>query len=501
MPKRPLAPRFITKLDDYLLKNRPDTWSTRAHLVLYYTIMYALGLAALCFVIPDNPLRDSFTGYWVMAQSVLVIVAIILWIVYLVRFNTFKSYGITYGGDRLKTYFSFFLAIICMIGTVFIPPVVETYKAMIHYSPSQIVEDMDEMNVLLARLSKDEYPAEVTVDTIYVVNQTSTYNYNPNNSSYTWNDSLGAYVKGPIYMTREELKWTLSDQDSVVWINNDKLIRFQVTSLSFLSHYKADEDGDVKPLTSFEIYNRVYKSGSATDKQTLERQFYEVSQKYRDPHNEDDYYWNYNTDAYSVISSKYNVGQVNSGISNILQRYYRWDEEEIIISYHVIYYIGMFLGLCLFIFRHSTIRTFFLSVLTGIVLAILTGIMGAFFEWDEDGAIAAAYVYFAFFFIFSLTTVNWKIRSVFTGIALNLAVVCTPFLPFLGVAWYYANDNYYSDYYYTYGYGYDDSYQQYRDTMNMHYWLSELFGFLILLVLIETVYKWMYRRWFAAPEE
>lgn len=497
MPKRPLAPRFITKLDDYLLKNRPDTWTTRAHLVLYYTIMYALGLGVLCFVIPDNPLRDSFTGYWVTSQSVLVVVAIILWIVYLVRFNTFKSYGITYAGDRLKNYISFFIVIIFMISTVFIPPVVETYKAMIHYSPTQIVEDMDEMNILLARLSKEEYPAEVTVDTIYIVNANSTYNYNPTNGSYTWNDSLGAYVKGPIYMTQDELKWTLSDQDSVVWITTDKLIRFQVTGLTFLSNYKADEDDDVKPLTSFEIYNRVYKSGTANDKQTLERRFYEVSQKYRDPHNEDDYYWNYNTDAYSIISSKYNVGQVNSGVSNILSRYYRWDEEGIVIAYHVIYYIGMFLGLCLFIFRHSTIRTFFLSILTGIVLAIVTGIIGAFFDWQEDGFLAAAYVYFAFFFIFAITTVNWKIRSVFTGIALNLAVVFTPFLPFLGVVWYYAGRSY--QYYDIYGY--NDSYQQYRDTQNLHYWLSELFGFLILLVLIETVYKWMYRKWFAAPEE
>ncbi len=499
MPKRPLAPRFITKLDDYLLKNRPDTWTTRVHLVIYYTLLYAIGLSILCFVIPDNPLRTSFTGYWITSQSVLVIVAIILWVVYLVRFNTFKSYGITYGGDRLKTYFSFFLAIILMIGTVFIPPVVETYKTMIHYSPAQIVEDMDEMNILLARLTKEEYPAEVTVDTIYVVGAGGVP-YAANNGSYTWNDSLGAYTKGPVYMTREELKWTLSEQDSVVWLNTDKLIRFQVTGLTFLSHYDADADEDVKPLTSFEIYNRVYKSGSVNDIQMLERKFYEVSQKYRDPHNEDDYYWNYNTDSYSVISSRYKVGQVNSGLSNILERYYRWEEEEIVITYHVIYYIGMFLGLCLFVFRHSTRRTFFLSVLAGIILAIITGILGAFFEWREDGFLASAFVYFAFFFVFAISTVNWKVRSVFTGIALNLAVVCTPFLPFLGVVWYYANDDYYADYIYDYG-GYDQSYQDYRDTMNMHYWLSELFGFLILLVLIETVYKWMYRKWFAAPEE
>lgn len=149
MPKRPLAPRFITRLDDYLLKNRPDTWTTRVHLVIYYTLLYSLVLSLMCFLVPDNPLRESYIGFWITSQTVLVIVAIILWIVYLVRFNAFKNYGITYGGDRLKTYFTYFIVIIFMTGTVLIPPVIETAKTMIHYSPKQIVEDMDKMNVLL----------------------------------------------------------------------------------------------------------------------------------------------------------------------------------------------------------------------------------------------------------------------------------------------------------------------------------------------------------------
>ena len=132
MPKRPLAPRFINQLDDYLLKNKPDTWTTRIHLVLYYTILYCAGLSLICFLFPDNPLRESYVGYWVMAQSVLVVVAIILWIVYLVRFNTFKSYGLTHGGDRVKTYAFFFIAMVFMITSIFLPPVIESYKTMIH---------------------------------------------------------------------------------------------------------------------------------------------------------------------------------------------------------------------------------------------------------------------------------------------------------------------------------------------------------------------------------
>lgn len=503
MPKRPLAPGFITKLDDYLLKNRPDTWTTRVHLVLYYTLIYSLGLSIVCFVVPDNPLRESYIGYWATAQSVLVIVGIILWIVYLVRFNNFKNFGLTHAGDKLKTYALYFVAILLLCCTVLIPPITETYKTMVHYSPSQIVEDMDKMNVLLARITKDESPAEVTIDTINIVPANSNqYNYN-SNGGYVWNDSIGAYTKEPIYMTREELQWTLSEQDSVVWINNDKLVRFQVTNLQFIYDYRTADEGDYKALTNFEIYNRVYNSNLSSDLQQLQREYFDISQKYRDPANEDaNSYWNYSTDPYSVVVTKYKAGQVNAGISNIFSRYYRWRSEEVIIAGHVMYYIAMFLGLCLFIFRHSTMRTFFLSILTGILLVILSSILGVLLNFEEEGAATVFFVFFAFFVIFALTTVNWKVRSVFTGIALNLAVICTPFVPLVGVALYYAINRpyYYDQYLYTYGNPYID-YSDQRETVAMHYYISEIFGFIILLVLIETVYKWAYRKWYAAPEE
>jgi hypothetical protein len=499
MPKRPLAPRFITRLDDYLLKNRPDTWTTRIHLVIYYTLLYAVALSLLCFVVPDNPLHESYIGFWITSQIVLVIVAIILWIIYLVRFNAFKNYGITYGGDRLKTYASYFLVMIFMTATIFIPPVIESAKTMIHYSPEQIVEDMDEMNVLLARLAKDEYPAEITIDSIRIVSSGSGL-YNSTAGSYQWNDSLNAFIGETSYMTKEELEWTISDEDSVKWLSNDRLVRYKVSNLLYVSDYRMKEEEDLHPLSSFDVYNMVYHGNlPASDVQQLEREFYDLSQKYRDPQNENDYSWNYSTDPYSIIMSKYQVGQVNAGITHVSGRYYRWDDDEIAGAAHVIYYTAMFLGLCLFIFRHSTMRTFFLSVLTAIVLGIITLIVGALLGWEEKAAVVVIFVYFLFFLIFALSTVGWKVRSVFSGIALNLAVVITPFIPLLAVFLYYTinrqeyYDYYYSPYYTASAFDYD--------TKELHYWLSETFGFVILLILIETVYKWAFRKWYSAPEE
>lgn len=498
MSKRPLAPRFVNQFDDYLLKNRPDTWTSRIHLVIYYWLIFSIGLSVICFLIPDNPLRDSNVEFWTTAMSVLVIVAIVLWMMYLVRFNTFKSYGSVFPGDRIKTYFFYFLTLVLMSSIVWIPPTIETYKTMIRYSPSKVVDDMNDMNVLLARMVKNDAPAEVTVDSIFIIDYSS---YVPSSSSgtYDWDDSLGAYVKTPIYLTRDELKWTLTQQDSVVWITNDKLLRFQVTNLQFISNYEIEQDAEVHMLTSFEIYNKVYNSNTSDDLQKLEREYFAIAEKYIDPRNEYDNYWNYSTDANSIAAYKYKTGTVSTGISNICERLYRWDEDDLTGAFHVMYYVSMFLGLCIFIFRHSTIRTFFLSVLTGVLLAILTGIFAAFLDFREEGLIITALVYFAFFIVFSLSTIQARVRSVFTGIALNLAVVCTPFIPFLCTLLYY--EFHVIDYMY-YDYLYDDSaWQDAQDWKIMMYQISEVAGFVILLVMIETVYKWMFRKWYAAPEE
>ena len=163
----------------------------------------------------------------------------------------------------------------------------------------------------------------------------------------------------------------------------------------------------------------------------------------------------------------------------------------------------MFLSLCIFVFRHSTIRTFFLSILAAILIAILSGVVMALFNFRESAILLTMIVYFIFFLVFAITTIGRKVRSVFTGIALNLAVILTPFFPLMCVGTYYEHyEHRYYDYDY-YAYGVYDPYYVPIDRSQelLHYQLAEIFGFVILLILIETAYKWMFRKWYASPEE
>lgn len=502
MPKRPLAPRFINQLDDYLLKNRPDTWSTRIHLLVYYWLIFSIALAALCFVVPDNPLNDSNVGFWIAAQCVLVLVAVVLWMVYLVRFNTFKSYGTVFPGDRIKTYFFYFLTLLLLSSTVFIPPVIETYKTMIRYSPDQVAKDMNDMNVLLARLLKDEVPAEITVDTIIIVDY-AVFVPPTTSSTYTFDDSLGAYVKEPIYLSREELKWTLTAEDSIVWINNDKLLRFTLSNLQFISDYKISEHADVKKLRNFDIYNIVYGNNYPEEKSKLNREFNAIADKYRSRNPDLDFTGMYYTgNPIDAALEKYALYDINNSLGNIGDRLFRFRHDELQVVVRIALYFSMFLGLCMFVFRHSTIRTFFLSILFAILLAIISGVFMAMFRFDEWAVMLTALLYYLFFLVFALATIQRKVRSVFTGIALNLTAVMTPFVPLLLVGMYYEYVGHNYAYYDVDLAIYNSDYVEIdRSTELLHYNIAEIFGFVILLIMIETVFKWMYRKWYAAPEE
>src|SRR5215218_2445875 len=108
--KRPLVPNFINKLDDYLLKHKPEIWSARTHLVLYYGILLIAALTIIAFIVPDDPRSSSPVSYWIGFVSLISIVGLVVWIIYLLRFNVFKRYGNIKPIGRLATFLLYFVS-------------------------------------------------------------------------------------------------------------------------------------------------------------------------------------------------------------------------------------------------------------------------------------------------------------------------------------------------------------------------------------------------------
>ena len=133
MNKRPLLIRPLKKLDDYLLIHKPEIWSARTHLVKWYSILFMIVLAALCFINYNNARLSTNVGIWVGFVVVIAILALVIWIIYLLRFNVFKRYGIIKPIGRLTTFLLYFVAAGFIVGYSFIPLIVETLRAQHDY--------------------------------------------------------------------------------------------------------------------------------------------------------------------------------------------------------------------------------------------------------------------------------------------------------------------------------------------------------------------------------
>src|SRR5258705_11908500 len=121
MNKRPLVPFFLQKLDDKLLRNNPNAWSARTHLVLWFSALFAIVLSVFCYMVFFDAKQYSSLSGWVTFVSLLAFVGFVFWIIFLLRFNVFKRYGNWFAGDGVKSFLLYFVSIGAMVEVCFIP--------------------------------------------------------------------------------------------------------------------------------------------------------------------------------------------------------------------------------------------------------------------------------------------------------------------------------------------------------------------------------------------
>src|SRR3954467_529803 len=109
--ERPLLPGFLKRAEQKLLLNKPGIWSTRTHLVLYYGILFIAGLTGLCFLENSDVKERSTTSYWVGFVIIIAIIALTVWLIYLLRFNVFKKYGQLHPLYMLATFGLYFISV------------------------------------------------------------------------------------------------------------------------------------------------------------------------------------------------------------------------------------------------------------------------------------------------------------------------------------------------------------------------------------------------------
>jgi hypothetical protein len=496
MNKRPFLPAFLQNFDDKLLHTKPSTWSARAHLVLYFALLFGLVLAAFCFLVFFDAKQNSSLGGWATLVSLIAFIGFVFWLIFLLRFNVFKRFGNWFAWDGLKSFALYFTSIGAMVAVCFIPLSIASLRANQQFGNIEIVNDINDMNTIACQLEYKLLPAEWDADTCMVKNRTGIVAMPDTVTEPVAEDISYLHLNSYRIIDSAELSTMIKTTDSLVKLNDSLYIFYKCPDYQFVSSYLAGKHSSAKILSSKDIYYAVLKNYKAPANTTLLKKrmeelktkyavnsYYSSNYEFEVSYNEKD---NYTT----KINKKYNLPNIGQGIDNIVQKKYAWAEDWDIYL-RIFYYTTMLLTLLVFIFRHTTVKTFFLSVLTSVVLFIITSLLMVLSNGSETSVYSFMIVYYGIFAIVALSLFTAGSRRAVQGIGLNLFVLLTPFIPLIFMALNTAIDRNSTGYYVRASY----------KTTELYFSISEIAGGLIFLILLEPLFRKLYRKWYAAPGE
>lgn len=502
--KRILIPKFLENFDKKLLLQKPLIWSARTHLVLWYSLLL-MGIVSIVSYFEPHNLRDnSNTGYWISFLCIIAFVALIIWLIFLLRFNVFKRFGNIKRTDSLTSFCLYFLAIGCFILLPFVHPVMESIKANKNYSDKEIIEDINSFNTKVSLLEYDSLPHQWTNDTFLVVkNIEAPKDYDT--------DVITKVVKYK-YKTIDtaELKTKLSSYDSSQKLSDSLFVFFDCYDYCFVKPYYHSSFGIDSLLFSKEkIFNLSIQNYQKPNVELTKKYIKKIIEKY--------YYTDYGIKYYAdeeglepvknnaqtnhkvTINEKYKIYEIQQSIENILEKKHRFASKEIPFFLRLFFYPTFILTLFVFIFRHTTTKTFFLTLLSLVLISVISGLLIAF-SHNYNG-INPVYYYYIFWWILvlflALISFNNNVRNVFSGIAINLFTLSVAFVPLIIINLYYDwlssqyDSLHWQDYVKSTAY-------QIRSVVLL---AAEIGGSLVLLILLPTLIYKLYRNWYALPQQ
>jgi hypothetical protein len=504
MSKRFLVPSFLQQFDTWLLKHKPAAWSARTHLLLYYIFIFSVIITLACFAALSDARQRSSADVWATFTGLAAFTGFVFWLIFLLRFNVFKRFGNWKQWEGLKMFGLYFINIAVLVFTPFIPYIIECVTANQSYNNYELVNDINEINLTACRLDYNLLPKNFKADTIELLKGDTTKidtEAAPVNDDGVTIDSVAVSnddtEPAPVeyrnnYTTmldRSVFYGRINGADSIRKITDSVYVLFECPDYIFAKSYQAVEYGKTKSLSSFEIYNRVIKKYQQPDRLALIKRMKQLDEKYATDHPVFDYYAD---KTYSnIIEEKYNLREINWSIENIARKKYWWENswQSII---RVYWYISLVITLLVFIFRSTTVKTFFLSLLAGVILLIGSGILIGVFKFYEKGALVFILLYYLLFFITALSIKAAAVRNALQGIALNFTLFLTVFIPLTVVALHFEfveEENY------------NHVYDALLEKRSLYSFYAELAGIALLIILIEPLFRKLYKRWYSLPEE
>jgi len=493
-------PSFMKQFNHYLLLNKPNLWATRVHMVIFLGLLFSTLLIGISFLVPMNYWEESKIATVISFTVIFSIISFIIWLVYLFRFNPFKRFAddntVRKPGSALVEFISYSGSICMFVLWSFIPPAIESYRTLNQLASKELASDINELNLKVSALEFDSTVMAFSADTAVFskdIDATNEIDY----SEYAYTKTVpGANYR---YHSIESMNEVLATCHYYTKINDTCYVLRNAPYLDFVSGMDLNQVSELKQLAPIELYKKAKSiniAGFNSD------QYFEdvvrLCKKY-------DHNWSL-LDAesgrlrkdipiyeFENIRQKYGLYQVGYNMNDISTRMTRWTAPHLVEYAHVVLYVVMFLSMAIFMFRHCHIKPYFVSYLMAFLLvAIMSLLMAISGVYSSTSILVVILVYFFAFLSVAFSVFYTQKRNNVQIIATNISFFVFPFVPYLITLLYLTIKQEG-----TIGEEYELVSQQIYSCVP----ICEVLGVLLLLVVVELVYKKIYAQWLSMPEE
>lgn len=443
------------------------------------------GFLIACFIFAlQNPAdykfsSDSYVLPWLIFLSIGVLV---VYLVFMLRFNLIKQFGKRPVLDELRHFLFVFVALILIC---LIPRTLEIgryIKVNLVYPKSEIIaafEAVEKMEILRLGASTMEESicrSNYESEELFQEDLKRRREHFMNLGYHERKDNQCHWFM--YYRYRNELLDGYYYTGELKEINEVKPVKEMVAEVE-----KLKNTGD-----TMKIYNDVSKAFSNIG--TFNYSGADIANNF------DQFYFKFNRYDYAYYYDEFGNEEINNPkaiasykicrtlfVASTYGSMFRGWESEI--KNRLLFYPAFYLALFILIFKNMTRKTFLISLGVGALMPLVFAlIMIAVRGFDsEEKAFTVAFLMYLVMFLGSITILGARRRNIFQGIALNLFTVASPMLALFLVAWNMAVSH---------------SWGLYGESALRK---AEIAGILGFIILLQPLFKFLYVRWYSLPEE
>jgi hypothetical protein len=416
---------LFQKIQLKLLLNHPLLFSTRVVPAIITGLSVNVILFLFFLVSPTQTESNSGMAGWTAFLVLCSIIGIIIYLVFLFRFNPFKVFG-------KKPFFQFFLqglyiflSISSFIAWPFMPRIASSIATERLYSREEIQADFEKAYLTAYQIEYDRKSApyravSILVDTM----QSDTLFENYGNNLII--------VKSSDFIPSERFEYTEKiSENSYLGYEKQLLI-----CTDFPYEISPTEDFSEKIYRSLKDEKMNREQGEAI----LDGIFVKYIKNYNGEILAKDSQMPLEDFAYmdeSPVCSKYRLSEMSRAMDKVYNRINT--ARNLAFLLRSWFYFGLYLTVLILIFRYMTVRTFLWTLLAGFLLFVFTVIFSIILTPGENGIIELLIFYYLLCLGLAISIFFSKSRQVFAGIGLNLSFLFLHLLPFLLTASFFAD--------------------------------------------------------------